>query len=145
MQSIPESAVHHQREQSKKSKKTSKCNKFSLSAILPQISHPLRETIFESILMSEPLPLLLAVSGIAFTAKPAYKLNITYGLEINAVHTASRLLEAKADCESRKRFLINQIWKSRIKQENTPKIRIAARQPMKLIGLILLHFCLGDY
>lgn len=83
------------------------------------------------------------LTDIVFTAKPNFRLCITYGTPVFTMQTASCLLDTKACVSLTSSSMIHPGWTDRIKCTNVPQLQTETKQTLSLDKLILLHLCLG--
>lgn len=95
--------------------------------------------------LARPIQFPSQVSDISLTAKPTYKLWISYEPIITVTHKARGLLDSGAGVNLIHSSTILNAWKNRIKWNKVLTLGTVTKQPLALNGLILLHFRLGDF
>lgn len=95
-------------------------------------------------LLWEPLEFPTDNIDIAFTAKPTYKIRITYGVSAITMCTADCLLDTGAGAIHIRSSMLPPSWKNRIKHENVPQLFIPKKQLLLFDRLILLQFRLAE-
>lgn len=85
----------------------------------------------------------MELTDIAFTAKPTYKLRITFGISPSNMHTTVCLVDAGADVNLISSSMTPPRWTSGIEQQNVPQLQAATNQPLPLDGLLAIRLHLS--
>lgn len=84
------------------------------------------------------------VSKVALTTKLTFKMRLAYRVTVKHMRTAVSLFNQKVNVNFGNQWLISTAWKNRNRRHYLSRLLIAARKPLQLNELILLHIRLDD-
>lgn len=91
--------------------------------------------------LTEPLSFPMTDTDAAFTAQSTYKIFVTYGKFVKAIHFVVALLNTGVGVNRMHTALIRPEWKNGVEKEKPPRPRTATKQPLQieLLNMSFLH------